>query len=38
MIALRGVDVVDVPLEVVRGDPRGVPATILDVARALSTP
>ena len=38
MIALRGVDVVDVPLEVVRGDPRSVPAAILDVARALSTP
>ena len=28
----------DVPLEVVRGDPRSVPAAILDVARALSTP
>ena len=38
MIALRGVDVVDVPLEVVRGVPRSVPAAILDVARALSTP
>ena len=38
MVALRGVDVVDVPLEVVRGDPRSVPAAILDVARALSTP
>jgi len=38
MISLRGVDVVDVPLEVVRGVPRSVPAAILDVARALSTP
>jgi len=38
MIALRGVDVVDVELEVVRGVPRSVPAAILDVARALSTP
>jgi len=38
MISLRGVDVVDVPLEVVRGDPRSVPAAILDVARALSMP
>ena len=38
MISLRGVDVVDVELEVVRGVPRSVPAAILDVARALSTP
>jgi 6-phosphofructokinase 1 len=38
MVALRGTEIVDVPLDVVRADPRPVPTTILDVARALSSP
>jgi 6-phosphofructokinase 1 len=38
MVALHGTAVVDVPLDVVRGDPRGVPPAILDVARVLSAP
>ena len=38
MVALRGTEIVDVPLDVVRADPRPVPPTILDVADALSTP
>jgi 6-phosphofructokinase 1 len=38
MVALRGGDVVDVPLDVVREEPRGVPSPILDVARALAAP
>jgi 6-phosphofructokinase 1 len=38
MIALRGSEIVDVPLDVVRADPRPVPPAILDVARALSAP
>ena len=36
MVALRGTEVVDVPLDVVRNEPRGVPRPILDVARTLS--
>ena len=38
MVALRGTEIVDVPLEVVRADPRAVPPAILDVARTLSAP
>lgn len=38
MVALRGTEIVDVPLDVVRADPRPVPTEILDVARALSAP
>ncbi len=38
MVALHGTAIVDVPLDVVRGDPRGVPPAILDVARVLSAP
>jgi len=38
MVALRGTEIVDVPLDVVRADPRAVPPAILDVARALSAP
>jgi ATP-dependent phosphofructokinase / diphosphate-dependent phosphofructokinase len=38
MVALRGAEVVDVPLDVVRGDPRGVPRTTLDVSHALAIP
>ena len=33
MVALRGTEIVDVPLDVVRADPRAVPPAILDVAR-----
>ncbi len=36
MVALDGAAVVDVPLQVVREDPRGVPPAILDVAHTLS--
>ena len=36
MVALRGTEIVDVPLDVVRNEPRGVPPPILDVARTLS--
>jgi 6-phosphofructokinase 1 len=38
MVALRGTEIVDVPLDVVRAEPRAVPPTLLDVARALSEP
>ncbi len=38
MVALRGTDIVDVPLTVVRDEPRGVPPPVLDVARSLSAP
>jgi 6-phosphofructokinase 1 len=38
MVALRGTEILDVPLDVVRAEPRGVPPAILDVARALSAP
>ena len=38
MVALRGTEIVDVPLDVVRADPRAVPPAILDVARVLAAP
>ena len=38
MVALRGTEIVDVPLDVVRADPRAVPPEILDVARVLAAP
>ena len=38
MVALRGTEIVDVPLDVVRADPRAVPTAILDVARVLAAP
>jgi len=38
MVALRGPDVTDVPLDIVRDEPRGVPPAILDVGRTLSEP
>ena len=38
MVALRGTEIVDVPLDVVRAEPRSVPTAILDVARTLSAP
>ena len=38
MVALRGTEIVDVPLDVVRADPRAVPSAILDVARVLAAP
>ncbi|HEX6723691.1 MAG TPA: ATP-dependent 6-phosphofructokinase [Gaiella sp.] len=38
MVALRGTEIVDVSLDVVRAEPRAVPPAILDVARALSAP
>ncbi len=38
MVALRGTEILDVPLDVVRAEPRGVPPAILDVARALAAP
>jgi len=38
MVALRGTAIVDVPLDVVRAEPRGVPPAILEVARSLSAP
>ena len=38
MVALSGTEIVDVPLDVVRADPRAVPPAILDVARVLAAP
>ena len=38
MVALRGTEIVDVPLDVVRADPRAVPTALLDVARVLAAP
>jgi 6-phosphofructokinase 1 len=38
MVSLRGTEIVDVPLDVVRADPRAVPPAILDVARVLAAP
>jgi len=38
MVALSGTEIVDVPLDVVRADPRAVPPEILDVARVLAAP
>ena len=38
MVALRGTEIVDVPLDVVRADPRAVPRALLDVARVLAAP
>jgi len=38
MVALRWTEIVDVPLDVVRADPRAVPPAILDVARVLAAP
>ena len=38
MVALRGTEIVDVPLDVVRAEPRAVPPAILDVARVLAAP
>ena len=38
LVALRGTEIVDVPLDVVRADPRAVPTAILDVARVLAAP
>jgi 6-phosphofructokinase 1 len=38
MVSLRGTEIVDVPLDVVRANPRAVPPAILDVARVLAAP
>jgi len=38
MVAVRGTEIVDVPLDVVRADPRAVPPAILDAARVLAAP
>jgi len=38
MVALRGTEILDVPLDVVRAEPRAVPPAILDVAGTLSAP
>jgi len=38
MVALRGTEILDVPLDVVRAEPRAVPPAILDVAWTLSAP
>ena len=38
MVALRGTEIVDVPLDVVRAEPRSVSSAILDVTRTLSAP
>jgi phosphofructokinase-like protein len=38
MVSLRGTEIVDVPLDVVRAEPRAVPPAILDVARVLAAP
>ncbi len=38
MVALRGTEILDVPLDVVRAEPRTVPPAILDVAGTLSAP
>jgi len=38
MVSLRGTEIADVPLDVVRADPRAVPPAILDVARVLAAP
>jgi len=38
MVALRGTEIVDIALDVVREGPRRVPPAILDVARTLSAP
>jgi ATP-dependent phosphofructokinase / diphosphate-dependent phosphofructokinase len=38
MVVLRGTEIVDVPLDVVRAEPRSVPTAMIDVARTLSAP